>query len=215
MHLLSRYELFDPEMKFLFDNFTPSIVTGVRLPDGSAVSLFGLHPQPPQSWPQLTAMRDAHLITAALQARDAQAPGILAGDFNAVPWERVTRRVMRLGKLLDPRVGRGLYSTYHAHSIFLSWPLDQVLYQDKFALLEFKRLPAFGSDLYAILVTLCHLPAAASRQSAPHRKMGMFGRPKHRSKLPASSSPQATDAEGKLLSVAGYGLTPLRYLPFM
>jgi endonuclease/exonuclease/phosphatase (EEP) superfamily protein YafD len=144
MHLFSKYELINPEVRFLFDNFTPSIFTDVRLPDGSAVSFFGLHPQPPHSWSQPTTMRDAHLLTVALQARDTQAPSILAGDFNAVPWERVTRQVMRIGKLLDPRVGRGLYPTYHAQSIFLSWPLDQILYQNKLALLAFERLSAFG-----------------------------------------------------------------------
>jgi endonuclease/exonuclease/phosphatase (EEP) superfamily protein YafD len=167
MHLLSRYELIDPEVKFLFDNFTPSIFTGVRLPDGAAVSFYGLHPQPPQSWSQPTTMRDAHLLAGALQARETQTPSILAGDFNAVPWERVTRRAMRIGSLLDPRVGRGLYPTFNVHSILLSWPLDQVLYQDEFALLEFERLPAFGSDHYPILAALCHLPAAADQQPAP------------------------------------------------
>jgi endonuclease/exonuclease/phosphatase (EEP) superfamily protein YafD len=167
MHLFSKYELINPEVKFLFDNFTPSVFTDVRLPDGSAVSFFGLHPQPPHSWSQPTTMRDAHLLTVTLQARDTQAPSILAGDFNAVPGERVTRQVMRIGKLLDPRVGRGLYPTYHAESIFLSWPLDQILYQSKFALLAFERLSAFGSDHYPILAVLRHLPAAADQQSAP------------------------------------------------
>jgi endonuclease/exonuclease/phosphatase (EEP) superfamily protein YafD len=167
IHLFSKYRLIDPEVKLLFDNFTPSIFTGVRLPDGRTVSFYGLHPQPPQSWSQPTTMRDAHLLVAALRAYETQVPSILAGDFNAVPWERVTRRAMRIGSLLDPREGRGLYPTFEVHSILLSWPLDQVLYQDEFALLEFERLPAFGSDHYPILTALCYLPAAADQQSAP------------------------------------------------
>jgi len=172
MHLLSKYELIHPEVKFLFGNFTPSIFTGVRLPDGASVTLYGLHPQPPHSWSQPTTMRDAHLLATALQARDTQVPSILAGDFNAVPWERVTRRAMRIGHLLDPRVGRGLFPTYDAESLILSWPLDQVLYQDRFALLDFERLPAFGSDHYPVLADLCHLPAAADRQAAPALESG-------------------------------------------
>ncbi|MFC4171245.1 endonuclease/exonuclease/phosphatase family protein [Microvirga sp. GCM10011540] len=167
MHLLSKYELLNPEVRFLFANFTPSIFTGVRLPDGTAVSFYGLHPQPPQAWSQPTTMRDAHLLAAALQARDSQTPSILAGDFNAVPWERVTRRAMRVGNLLDPRVGRGLYPTYDAESMLITWPLDQVLYQDRLALLEFEKLPAIGSDHYPVLASLCHLPSAAGRQSSP------------------------------------------------
>ena len=39
---------------------------------------------------------------------------IVAGDFNAVPWERISWHAMRIGGLLDPRVGRGLYPTYNA-----------------------------------------------------------------------------------------------------
>lgn len=167
MHVLSRLELLDPQVRFHFDTVTPTIVTGIRLPGGQAVSFQGLHPRPPLAWSQPTTMRDAHLLVAALHARDTAAPGIVAGDFNAVPWARVTRRAMRIGGLLDPRVGRGLYPTFDAQSVLMSWPLDQVLYQNRFGLMAFERLPAFGSDHYPVLADLCHRPDIADRQSPP------------------------------------------------
>ncbi|WP_434622744.1 hypothetical protein [Azospirillum sp. B2RO_4] len=49
----------------------------------------------------------------------------------------------------------------------VTWPPDQVLYQDEFALVDFRRLPEFGSDHHPLLAGLCHLPAAAERQEAP------------------------------------------------
>ncbi len=167
MHLLSKLELIDPEVRFLFDAFTPSIFTGIALPGGQQVRFLGLHPRPPQAWSQPTTMRDAHLLTAALDARSSQAPAILAGDFNAVPWERVSRRAMRIGMLLDPRVGRGLYPTFSAGNPVISWPLDQVLFQDELVLIRFDKLPAFGSDHYAVAAALCHAPEASLVQSAP------------------------------------------------
>ena len=112
-------------------------------------------------------MRDAHLLAAALDAREAEAPAILAGDFNAVPWERVSRRAMRIASLLDPRVGRGLYPTFSANSAVMSWPLDQVLYQERLVLLGFETLPSFGSDHRPIWAGLCLAPDAAGTQSAP------------------------------------------------
>ena len=35
---------------------------------------------------------------------------------------------MRIGELVDPRVGRGLYPTYHVDNWLMSWPLDPVEY---------------------------------------------------------------------------------------
>lgn len=167
MHLLSKMELVDPEIRFLFGEFTPSIVTDIALPGGERVRLFGLHPRPPHAWGQPSTMRDGHLLAAALEARSAETPAILAGDFNAVPWERVNRRAMRIGRLLDPRVGRGLYPTFSANSALVSWPLDQILFQDGIALLGFRTLRSIGSDHYPVAASLCHAPEASAARSAP------------------------------------------------
>ncbi len=167
MHVLSRYPLIDPRVEFYFGADTPTILTGVRLPTDEMVQFVSLHPRPPQSWSRATTARDGHLAAAALEAASSDQSTILAGDFNAVPWERITRRAMRLGSLLDPRVGRGIYPTYDAQSWIMAWPLDQVLYQADFGLLRYERLPAFGSDHYPILAELCYAPEIAERQAAP------------------------------------------------
>jgi endonuclease/exonuclease/phosphatase (EEP) superfamily protein YafD len=163
MHLFSKLELISPEFNFFFDAVTPTVVTQVRLPGWEAVGFIGVHPKPPLAWSQSTTMRDAHLLQAALVARQSNVPTIVAGDFNAVPWERVTRRAMRIGRLLDPRVGYGLYPTYDTESVLMSWPLDQILFQPQLTLQGFDTLPDFGSDHRAVVATLCHDAAAAQR----------------------------------------------------
>ncbi len=161
MHLLSKLELISPEFRFFFGGDTPTAVTRFRLRNGETIGFIGLHPRPPLAWSQPTTMRDAHILQAALMARESDAPTIVAGDFNAVPWERVTRRAMRIGGLLDPRVGRALFATYDTGSYLSWWPLDHVLMQSRFTLQSFDTLPDFGSDHLAVVATLCHEPAAA------------------------------------------------------
>jgi hypothetical protein len=47
LHLLSRFELVEPEIRFLIDGYVPSIRTGVRLPSGALIDFHGVHPKPP------------------------------------------------------------------------------------------------------------------------------------------------------------------------
>lgn len=167
MHLFSKRRLVSPEMRFLFDSVTPTIVTGLELEDGSLIQFIGMHPQPPFFWSQPSTLRDAHLLSAALEAQASEVPTVVAGDLNAVPWERTTRRMIRIGGLLDPRMGRGFYPTVGAESLLVSWPLDHVLYQEEFGLLGFEVLPAFGSDHLPVLANLCLSSEAAELQEPP------------------------------------------------
>ena len=167
MHLFSKRALIEPEFTFEFGPDTPAVLTGVALPSGAVVGFKGVHPRPPLFWSQSSARRDATILRAALDVAGSERPSIVAGDLNAVPWERVTRRAMRLGGLLDPRVGRGLLPTYDAKSRVMSWPLDHVLHGPAFTLLGIEVLGAVGSDHYPVLASLCHRPEAAALQAPP------------------------------------------------
>jgi hypothetical protein len=74
---------------------------------------------------------------------------------------------MRVGELLDPRVGRGLYPTYHVDNWLMSWPLDQIPFQDGITQAEWEIPPPSGSDHAPVLAGLCLAPGLAGRQSAP------------------------------------------------
>ncbi|WMS41911.1 endonuclease/exonuclease/phosphatase family protein [Acuticoccus sp. MNP-M23] len=167
MHLLSKLPLVSPEFRFLFDAYSPTLYTGLQLHNGTTVQFVALHPHPPMVGVKSTTLRDGHILSAALEARANAAPTILAGDFNAVPWEDVTRRADRIAGLLDPRIGRGNYSTFKTNSIWMSWPLDQILYQDGFGLVGFEVLPDFGSDHFPVLARLCQVPPSSLEQTPP------------------------------------------------
>lgn len=158
MHLLSRLPLSGREVVVPPGQDTPAIFATVTLPAGDEVRFGGIHPRPPHPG-QSSIGRDAVLMWTAFQAADAERPVVLAGDLNAVPWERTVERLQRVGGLLDPRRVFGFLPTYDAHSWWMAWPLDQVLHGDDLTVTGMEVLPAFGSDHYPVEVALCHKPA--------------------------------------------------------
>ncbi|MWD26556.1 endonuclease [Aquicoccus sp. SCR17] len=163
MHLFSALPLSETRIVFPLERDTPSILTTVQLRSGEEVRFIGLHPRPPHP-SQPSTGRDGQLMWAALDARSSKNPVILAGDFNAVPWERSIERMQRIGKLIDPREVEGFLPTYDAQSWWMSWPLDQVLHQEGLSISSMSVLPSFGSDHYPIEVVLCD---QASDRQAP------------------------------------------------
>jgi endonuclease/exonuclease/phosphatase (EEP) superfamily protein YafD len=155
MLLFSKFELIDPEVRFLIDPEIPSIHTKVRMASGDIFFLYCLHPQPPvpQENPRSTE-RDAEILTIAKEAKASSLPVIVAGDLNDVAWSYTTELFMKVSGLLDPRRGRGFFSTFHAKYWFLRWPLDHIFCSSHFQLLNLKVLPHTGSDHFPIFVEL-------------------------------------------------------------
>jgi endonuclease/exonuclease/phosphatase (EEP) superfamily protein YafD len=168
MMLLSRLELVGPEVRFLLKAGIPSVRTGVRLRSGEAITLYGLHPEPPSPTEADTSLpRDAELVLAGREIAESDQPTIVAGDLNDVAWSHTSRLFRRLSRMLDPRVGRGMFNTFHARHWFLRWPLDHVFVSDAFVLRSLQRLPEFGSDHFPILIAIDYAPAASALQEAP------------------------------------------------
>ena len=165
MHLFSRFELIEPELRFLVQDYVPSIKTGLRLPSGAEVDFYGLHPEPPPR--QDTARRDAELLIVAREVRDEAAQAIVAGDLNDVAWSQTNQLFQEVSGLLDPRIGRGTYATFNANWPLLRWPLDHVFFEESFRLLELAVVPDIGSDHFPIFVAVCHHPPSAGIQDQP------------------------------------------------
>jgi hypothetical protein len=89
---------------------------------------------------------------------------VVAGDLNDVAWSHTTTLFLRLSGLLDPRVGRGLYSTFNANIPWLRYPLDHVFHANCFTLIDLQRLEHIGSDHFPICITLHYEPAATAEQ---------------------------------------------------
>lgn len=161
MLLYSKLDLVEPEVRFLIQEDVPSIRTRLRLRNGQEVWFYGVHPRPPVRGNTTGELefegskpRDAELIVVATELRELDEPVVVAGDFNDVAWSHTTRRFQRLGKLLDPRVGRGLYNTFHAHNRLFRFPLDHLFMSEHFSLVDFRREEWIGSDHFPISAEL-------------------------------------------------------------
>jgi endonuclease/exonuclease/phosphatase (EEP) superfamily protein YafD len=160
MHLYSRFPLEDPKIQFLVEKDKPSMHTLIVLPSGRRVCLHCLHPAPPSPTENPTSReRDAELVMVGRSVAKARFPVIVSGDLNDVAWSRTTRLFRKLSGLLDPRVGRGMYNTYHAGHWFFRWPVDHFFHSKDFSLVKLARLPGCGSDHFPVLVELaCEQP---------------------------------------------------------
>ena len=155
MHLYSRLELKDTEVKFILSDEIPSIHTTVILRSGQPVQLYCLHPKPPSpTEAKDSTLRDAELLIVGDQIKDLDESCIVMGDLNDVAWSRTTRLFQRISGLLDPRVGRHFVNTFHADYPLLRWSLDHIFHSTDFALVHMKRLPHVGSDHFPVYVVL-------------------------------------------------------------
>jgi endonuclease/exonuclease/phosphatase (EEP) superfamily protein YafD len=164
--LYSRFPLRDVTVREVVEDGIPSIWGSFELPAGDRVRFAFLHPRPPQV-AQDTDERDVELVLVAREVEGHEGPLIVAGDFNDVAWSYTTKLFQELSGLLDPRIGRGFYPTFHARYPPLRWPLDHAFHSEHLALVELRRLGAGESDHFPILLELAVVPAAASEQETP------------------------------------------------
>jgi endonuclease/exonuclease/phosphatase (EEP) superfamily protein YafD len=169
MHVFSRLQMEDTRVEFLVEAGVPSVHTKLVLPTGQRVNAHFLHPEPPSPTEnERSTERDAELILVAKRVAKEKGPVVVTGDLNDVAWSATTRLFRKLSRLLDPRIGRGMFNTFHAHWFFMRWPLDHLFHSDQFTLVEMRRLRWMGSDHFPIFVDLALEPEKAAEQEAPH-----------------------------------------------
>ncbi len=167
MLVYSKLPLDSVEVRHLVEPEVPSLALTVRLRSGEPVSLVILHPRPPRpDIQQDSDLRDAELVLAGRDVAQRDGPVVVAGDLNDVAWSHTTRLFQELSGLLDPRVGRGTFSTFHAEHWWLRYPLDHVFHSEHFALRELRRLDAVGSDHFPMMIELELDPSVAPLQAA-------------------------------------------------
>ncbi len=166
MHVYSRLPLSDCATEFLVEPGVPSMHAAVTLPSGAAVRVHFLHPAPPSPTenPE-SSQRDAELIIVARSVAQESGPVVVTGDLNDVAWSATTRLFRKISGLLDPRVGRGMFNTYHAGHWYMRWPLDHIFHSRHFTLSQVKRLAAFGSDHFPLLTELVLDPEGGASQT--------------------------------------------------
>ena len=128
----------------------PSVVVRLRL-DGQLVTVVATHPLSPLKRRSLPR-RNRQLEAIAHFAGQQSGPLLLVGDLNATPWSPIFRRLLRLSKLRDSRVGFGLQTTWPVWVPPIRIPIDHCLVSSEIVVHQRWRGPAIGSDHFPILV---------------------------------------------------------------
>lgn len=171
IHLYSRLPLRDATIAFLVEKDVPSIHAQLQLTTGDWVRMHFLHPAPPSPTEnERSSERDAELIIVARSIADSDQPIIVCGDFNDVAWSATTRLFRKISGLLDPRIGRGMFNTFHAKYPFIRWPLDHLFHSQHFRVQAIERLPAIGSDHFALMTKLAFTPEQDQQRSGVQAK---------------------------------------------
>lgn len=168
MHLYSKLKLEDVEVKYLIKDDIPSIHGYVIMNNRAKIKFHALHPKPPSPTEDPTSTnRDAELLLVGKDVKRDQESVLVFGDLNDVAWSRTTRLFQKLSGLLDPRIGRGFYNTFHADYRLLRWPLDHVFHTNDFTLIELSRAEKIGSDHFPMFIKLNYEPRAELVQQEP------------------------------------------------
>jgi endonuclease/exonuclease/phosphatase (EEP) superfamily protein YafD len=159
MHVYSSLPLTDQAISFLVEDDVPSMHANLTLKSGDVIRVHFIHPAPPSPTENIeSSERDAELSVLARSVSDESGPIIVTGDLNDVAWSSTTRLFRKVSGLLDPRVGRGMFNTFHVGYPFLRWPLDHVFHTAHFTLGFIKRMPSIGSDHFPLLTQLVYVP---------------------------------------------------------
>lgn len=165
MHVYSRLPLKNAAIQYLVEPDVPSMHATVVMRCGREVSMHFLHPAPPSPTEnEGSSERDVELLVVAKSVAGLDCPVIVTGDLNDVAWSSTTRLFLKISGLLDPRIGRVMCNTYHANHWFMRWPLDHLFHSRHFTLSFIRRLPAFGSDHFPVVIELMLDDAAFHQQ---------------------------------------------------
>jgi endonuclease/exonuclease/phosphatase (EEP) superfamily protein YafD len=198
MVLLSRLPILESKVEFLVQDDVPSVFAVLDL-GGEPVVLRGLHPRPPEPLrDQDSTPRDAELVLVGRWVeKQKDGPMIVAGDLNDVAWSATTRLFLRLSGLLDPRMGRGFYSSYNARNPLVRWPLDHLFHSNHFRLVELRRCKDIGSDHFPVLVELSYEPEAPAEQPESQAASGDQEEAGERLKAQAEAAQTGDDRPGR------------------
>lgn len=147
MHLYSKIEITNSQKHYFVADDIPSIEATFKTNDGFEFVFFGVHPPPPSPTEEENAKeRDGELLSVAKKVKEKHKPTLVIGDFNNVAWAKSSVLFRKTSETIDPRIGRGLISTFHAKYWLLRFPIDQMFHTTDIFVEELKAMKTIGSD---------------------------------------------------------------------
>ncbi len=160
----SRLPMTKHQVNYLIDKEVPSVVAEINF-YGTPLKIFGLHPTPPVPQEnEHSTDRDAEILLVGKQVKKEKVPCVVMGDLNDVAWSYTTELFLKTSGLLDPRHGRGLYSTFHSKYPLFRWPLDHFFVSRHFGLIDMHVENNIGSDHFPISIKLALSHAAEANE---------------------------------------------------
>ncbi|TVP53032.1 MAG: endonuclease/exonuclease/phosphatase family protein [Mongoliibacter sp.] len=147
MLFFSKIEIKEEHINYLIEEDVPSIEVTLNDPDFGEITIFALHPTPPvPSENPSSTERDAEILLVGKKIKNIEKPVLVLGDLNDVGWSYTSELFLKVSGMLDPRRGRGMFSTFHAKYFFMRWPLDHIFVSKHFTLKSLKIHQDIGSD---------------------------------------------------------------------
>jgi endonuclease/exonuclease/phosphatase (EEP) superfamily protein YafD len=106
-------------------------------------------------------------LLVAKELQQQNLPSIVVGDLNDVAWSRSNALFQKISGLLDPRIGRGFFSTFNANWPFIRFPVDHAFVSCHFGVEAFAVLPHVGSDHFPVFARLTLSPSAPAENESP------------------------------------------------
>ncbi|MCB0443127.1 MAG: endonuclease/exonuclease/phosphatase family protein [Flavobacterium sp.] len=151
IHFYSRLKIISHQVHYFVADDIPSIDAKIESKDGFIFNFFGVHPPPPSPTEEENAKeRDGELLSVAKVVKTKQDPCLVVGDFNNVAWAKSSLLFRKTSELIDARIGRGLFSTFHANYWFFRFPIDLLFHSTDVFIEELRTLSYFGSDHFPI-----------------------------------------------------------------
>lgn len=166
MHLYSRLKMTDVYEHYFVADDIPSIECKLETTDGYSLGFFGVHPPPPSPTEEENSReRDGELLSVAKKIRKEYKTCIAVGDFNNVAWGRSSVLFRKTSRLIDPRLGRGLLSTFHARYPLFRFPIDHIFHSTDIFLTHISVLENFGSDHLPLYFRFCIDPGNPEQEN--------------------------------------------------
>jgi endonuclease/exonuclease/phosphatase (EEP) superfamily protein YafD len=147
IHFYTRLQLKSVKVNYFVADDLPSIEASLHTENGTSFTFFGVHPPPPSPTEEDNSKeRDGELLSLAKRVRTIKEPVIVVGDFNNVAWAKSSILFRKTSELIDPRIGRGFVSTFHARYRLFRFPIDLFFHSTDIFIEDFRTLKNIGSD---------------------------------------------------------------------